>query len=152
MPDTWRDEALCQSHPEIDWIPDPPAGRPRRETLANLTAARAVCAVCPVSDDCLEDALTSPHTFGIRAGTIDAQRRKLRKGRPVVRQRQSVAQCGTDSGYHRHRRIGTTPCAACRAAHAAYDARCGYKAKRTRCKACGERRVCTDDLCNQCRP
>ena len=147
---TWRDEALCSSHPEIDWIPDTP--RPPRETLANLSAARAVCAVCPVGADCLEDALSSPHTFGIRAGTIDAQRRKLRKGRPP-RSRSTQAECGTDAGYHRHRRIDLTPpCDACRAAHAAYDARCGHKAKRTRCKACGERRVCTDDLCNQCRP
>lgn len=31
------------------------------------------------------------------------------------------AQCGTDSGYNRHKRQGTRPCTACCDAHAAYQ-------------------------------
>lgn len=36
--------------------------------------------------------------------------------------------CGTDKGYHRHRRRGTVPCGPCRAGHAATAA--DYAARR----------------------
>lgn len=35
------------------------------------------------------------------------------------RVRATVATCGTDSGYYRHRRMNTPACDPCRAAHAA---------------------------------
>lgn len=41
-------------------------------------------------------------------------------GKPV--RRQPFAICGTDSGYHHHRRIAKeSPCAACKLAHAAAE-------------------------------
>ena len=32
-------------------------------------------------------------------------------------ERQNAAVCGTDSGYHKHRRLGEETCVACRKAH-----------------------------------
>ena len=32
-------------------------------------------------------------------------------------ERQNAAVCGTDSGYHKHRRLGEKTCVACRKAH-----------------------------------
>ena len=37
---------------------------------------------------------------------------------PGDEERRTVAECGTDSGYRRHRRLGEEPCAPCRAGHA----------------------------------
>jgi hypothetical protein len=34
-----------------------------------------------------------------------------------VSERQNAAVCGTDSGYHKHRRLGEETCVACRKAH-----------------------------------
>lgn len=55
---------------------------------------------------------------------IEAERTAARKAREEAREaathvrRRTVATCGTDSGYYRHRRVGTTPCLACKQAHA----------------------------------
>lgn len=40
----------------------------------------------------------------------------------------NAAECGTSSGYHAHRRMGTTPCRAC--TRAAADDQAMYKAER----------------------
>lgn len=46
----------------------------------------------------------------------------------TVRPRAAVAQCGTPSGYKRHRRLGETACASCRQARQAAEA--AYRPKR----------------------
>ena len=44
----WHADALCREHPEINWFPG--KGEANR-------AARAVCARCPVREECLAFAL-----------------------------------------------------------------------------------------------
>ena len=44
--------------------------------------------------------------------------------------RRRVAECGTESGYQRHRRtLRDTPCDACKEAHSTYESHRAYRAK-----------------------
>ena len=45
----------------------------------STSQARALCADCPVREDCLAAALEDPLTQGIWAGTSERERRTLRK-------------------------------------------------------------------------
>lgn len=112
---SWQELGLCAQHPEIDWVPThEKRGATPLAARANVTAAKAVCAVCPVRDDCLEDALSHWGTAGIWGGTTQTERDRL----PRARLRASEATCGTDSGYYHHlRQMKDEPCADCRRAH-----------------------------------
>jgi WhiB family redox-sensing transcriptional regulator len=51
-------------------------------------AAKAVCAGCPVTADCLEYALTAGERWGVWGGLSERERRRLRPARaPVARRR-----------------------------------------------------------------
>lgn len=76
---SWADHALCIEHPEIQWLPKRGRGAQPPDARANLAAARAVCEQCPVTAQCLSEALGNWDTVGIWAGTIDADRRRLRR-------------------------------------------------------------------------
>ena len=68
----WMDNGLCTT------------GDPERfhKTLGNAAAAKAVCAACPVTQECLEYALDHrPQLLGIWAGTSEKTRRALRRER-----------------------------------------------------------------------
>jgi WhiB family redox-sensing transcriptional regulator len=55
----WRDEVLCrQTDPEIFFPDKGQAG----------TAAKKVCAVCPVRAACLTDAIVQREKYGVRGG------------------------------------------------------------------------------------
>lgn len=91
--------------------------------------AHAVCAACPVREQCLADALDAERQvsiqeiFGVRGGMSAVGRRRLLAAERTRAVRARVAVCGTDSGYMRHRRNRESPCEACKAAHAAAFAR-----------------------------
>ena len=96
---------------------------PGRHDFVAVRNARAVCATCPVRDECLADAVATDEDggFGIRGGVGPKKRRKLRaasKPGPLLK----PIEHGTDAAYHRHRAHGTTPCQSCREAHNAYEA------------------------------
>ena len=69
----WRDEALCaQTDPEL-WFPDHGGSN---------TAAKAICARCPVRVACLEWTLaneTPGTTFGVAGGLTAEQRLVLQR-------------------------------------------------------------------------
>ena len=46
-----------------------------------LEQARAICAGCSVREQCLEVALEDRELLGVWAGTTEAERREIRKGR-----------------------------------------------------------------------
>ncbi|MBC9719718.1 WhiB family transcriptional regulator [Streptomyces sp. TRM66268-LWL] len=79
---TWRDHATCAQPAHATrqdlWYP-------AQLDTEVLRAARKVCMVCPVSAECLDDALAYEHgrgrdyRFGIRAGTTPGQRHHLAK-------------------------------------------------------------------------
>jgi WhiB family transcriptional regulator, redox-sensing transcriptional regulator len=47
----------------------------------NLERARAVCAGCPVRDECYQFAMSDPDLMGVWAGFTAKERRELRRGR-----------------------------------------------------------------------
>ena len=67
---SWQSLARClEVDPEI-FFP---------ERGGSSRAARAVCNQCPVRTLCLRYALTNREQFGIRGGTSERERRKLKK-------------------------------------------------------------------------
>ena len=64
----WATFASCKDHPELTFFP---------QTKTEEAAALAVCAVCPVRDECLDHALETNERFGVWGGTTEKQRRKL---------------------------------------------------------------------------
>lgn len=73
---TWRDRAACRGiDPEIFYpVSD-----------EEVDAARAICAVCPVREACLEHALSSREKEGIWGGCTERERRR------IIRQRRRSA-------------------------------------------------------------
>jgi WhiB family redox-sensing transcriptional regulator len=77
-------------------------------------AAKAVCSRCLVRADCLRWALERHERAGVWGGLTYAERKQLRPVEPGV-------DCGTPTGYYRHRRRGEV-CAVCRSAYNAHVA------------------------------
>jgi WhiB family transcriptional regulator, redox-sensing transcriptional regulator len=73
--DPWRPAAACRDVDTAVFFPS-------RD--ADYGAARAVCACCPVTDDCLNYALAHPDLLGMWGGTTPRERRRLRRLRDVA--------------------------------------------------------------------
>ena len=71
-PETWMDDALCaQTDPEAFF---PAKGGSTR-------SAKAICAACPVIDECLAYALEHDERYGIWGGTSERERRAIKRER-----------------------------------------------------------------------
>ncbi len=70
--ETWRGEAACAEVPSEVFFP---AG----EEPEAAAAAKAVCARCPVSEECLRFALATNQTEGVWGGLDANERRRLRR-------------------------------------------------------------------------
>ena len=114
----WREEAACRyTDPDL-FFPESGAGM---HTTAK--AAKAVCAVCPVRNNCLDDALRNDERHGIFGGInfgaakSTVVRERLRRERNIPAPAPEFrSDHGTDAGAAAHRRRGEKPCAACLAA------------------------------------
>ena len=73
---TWRAKAACRDIDTSWFFPDGDAVGD-----ADVAAALAVCASCPVRDECLEFALTTRQDDGIWGGTTEAERKRIRRRR-----------------------------------------------------------------------
>lgn len=93
----WREHAACKGQPLRLFYDE-----------RHAAEARALCAICSVSDQCLADA----DNDGIWGGLLPDERSRIPG-------RRAVAECGTESGYQWHRRHLDQPCQPCRDAHAA---------------------------------
>ncbi len=83
----------------------------------SVDAAKKICADCTVTAQCLAYALTHGElNVGVWGGLSVTERRDLAWQR---RPRRDNADCGTENGYHAHRRRGERACHPCRAASAA---------------------------------
>ena len=88
MADTnWRARAACQGvDPEL-FFPETTDGAPDEPLVRQqVAAAKAVCRRCPVSEQCLDEALERlPH--GVAGGMTEHERRRARaqRERPVPR-------------------------------------------------------------------
>lgn len=106
----WMREAAC-----ID--ADPEAFFPEKgDTSAQ---AKAICARCDVSPECLTYALEHNITYGTWGGTSERERRSMQRRR----QSRALRPCGTPAAYTRHLRRDEAPCGACREAHRQDQAR-----------------------------
>lgn len=97
---TWQEYALCAESDGDAWFPE--EGQPN-------SAAKAICRLCEVREECLEYALANDEAFGIWGGLSEHERRRL--GRPADGQ----------PGEHRclkglHALAGSGSCRACKKA------------------------------------
>lgn len=82
-PDQWRSQAACLGQWEA-MHPD--------NSEAEIAAAKAICAGCPVAADCFWDAVrTGDNQYGIRAGLRPNERRDLLKKVRRQQRKQAVA-------------------------------------------------------------
>jgi len=68
MSDSWRQYARCLGA-------DPETFYPSSEDQAD--EARAICAVCPVREPCLEHAIVAREKQGVWGGLTEQERRRL---------------------------------------------------------------------------
>lgn len=68
----WRTEAACAEVPDVDFFPV-------NDDLGEMTRALAVCAECPVREECLAFAIETNQSDGIWGGTTPGERSKLRR-------------------------------------------------------------------------
>jgi len=73
----WMERAACRGLPTDLFFP-------HRGGIDTAAAAKAVCAACPVSDDCYEYAFASNERHGIWGGTSERERRRMRRERREV--------------------------------------------------------------------
>ena len=68
----WRGQALCaQTDPEL-WFPEIGMGNMSKQ-------AKRICAMCDVTEPCLNEALADPSLIGIWGGTSERDRYALRR-------------------------------------------------------------------------
>lgn len=82
-PEPWMDRALCTGLVDLFF---PPVGG---ESRWMVRQAKAVCEQCPVREECLEHALTTPETFGVWGGKSERERRAIRGERGLETRRQA---------------------------------------------------------------
>ena len=66
----WREEAVCFGVDDVDFFADDDV---------SVMRAKALCAGCPVRDDCLAFAIESNQSQGVWGGQAPAERAKLRR-------------------------------------------------------------------------
>lgn len=70
MDHRWQDEALC-AQIDIDlFFPD---------KGGSVLAAKRICAQCPVTRECLDDALAHNDRFGVWGGLSEQERRRMKR-------------------------------------------------------------------------
>lgn len=70
--DSWREQAACSGSDNELFFP---VG----EDEEVVAPAKAICAACPVKEDCLQYALATNQTEGVWGGMSAPERRRLRR-------------------------------------------------------------------------
>ncbi len=68
----WRDDAACRGLDVDVFFP---------ATDEEAGPAKAICAICPVREECLEFALATRQDDGVWGGLTETERRRLRRRR-----------------------------------------------------------------------
>lgn len=112
----WRSDALCTQI-------DPALFFPKKGDAGQAKQAKAICARCPVREQCLTAALEADERFGIFGGLSVRQRDALKREQSTgpdrttrPDRRRHRAPCGTEAGAKRHWRDGEPVCTPCRKA------------------------------------
>lgn len=116
---SWRHDAACRGM-DVDLF------FPHDNDWREAEHGKAVCAVCPVADECLGENLYEP--YGVFGGTTPVERRALRR-RLGLRQPQPEARHGTQSRYIHHK----CRCGACQAAQNLANRLCAERRPRSAC-------------------
>lgn len=96
---SWREHALCTGLGDIFFMPDGPEAD--KAKLARESEAKAICARCPVNQECLETGLQERQDrFGIWAGFNPVELRALRREHGVI-DHQGCPKHGTIARYLR---------------------------------------------------
>jgi len=79
----WQADALCaKSPPGVTWFPEGlPGGGVTSDTVKQIARAKAICAVCPAKEPCLEYALALRLQDGIWGGETTKSRRSINSQR-----------------------------------------------------------------------
>jgi WhiB family redox-sensing transcriptional regulator len=64
----WAVFAACKDEQSMAFFP---------QTKDEEAKALAICGICPVREDCLENALETNERFGVWGGTTEKERRRL---------------------------------------------------------------------------
>jgi WhiB family redox-sensing transcriptional regulator len=113
----WRTLAACRGL-------DPDLFFPARGDSFTARNAQAVCAACPVAEQCLEFAIEVGETEGIWGGLSGRQlrqERQRRSGGVRTGPKPQPIKHGTHSGYAVHLKRGEQPCQLCKDARATYQ-------------------------------
>jgi WhiB family redox-sensing transcriptional regulator len=68
---SWREAAACRVT-AVSFFPGP-------DDLEGIAAAKEICSICPVADECLSFAIETNQTEGIWGGHTPRERTKLRR-------------------------------------------------------------------------
>ncbi|MGI8696227.1 MAG: WhiB family transcriptional regulator [Mycobacteriales bacterium] len=79
----WRHRALCRDEDPELFFPIGNTG----PALSQIDEAKAVCARCPVTEECLSWALESGQDAGVWGGMSEDERRALKRRRARARAR-----------------------------------------------------------------
>jgi WhiB family redox-sensing transcriptional regulator len=72
-PGAWQGQGLCIDLSDTAFFLD-------GDDYAGLKKAKAVCAQCPVKDECLDFAIESNQSLGVWGGASPNERRQIRRG------------------------------------------------------------------------
>ena len=129
----WSMRAACRDMDTEVFFPDAEKGL----IPPQVEMAKAVCARCPVSSDCLTYAERVPELHGVWGGLTADERRRRRSGSHHGKKAATVRdQCGTVGGSTRHYEAGEEACQDCKAARSGSDKR-GSRADRVDKARCG---------------
>jgi WhiB family redox-sensing transcriptional regulator len=67
----WHAQAACRGQGAGEWV----------KAAGDYTAERAVCASCPVREECLAYALADKDLVGMWGGTTERERREMRRSK-----------------------------------------------------------------------
>lgn len=113
----WQADAAC-IRPGVDpeWFFAPKGDH------ASMAKALAVCAACPVREECLQFALEHSEIIGVWGGTSAKQRRTMRRELGMTTKRgPDPLPCGTRAAALRHRKMHEPVCDECREAERIYN-------------------------------
>ncbi len=82
----WRQHAACRDMDTDLFFPNGETG----DALEQAEAAKAVCARCPVREECLEFALVTNQQYGIFGGLTETERKSLRRRRARERRKRDA--------------------------------------------------------------
>ncbi len=86
--DKWRTDAACSDFDTNMFFPDPES---EDDVVPQISAAKAICAACPVRQNCLEFAIRTRQLDGVWGGCTPEERRSIRRRRQAAARKAAVA-------------------------------------------------------------